>query len=59
MGSTFDNFGVKEQTVIQKTANITIQVIGEVVEQTTMDIKSKVKEALEELEYEEGVIAFG
>lgn len=59
MGSTFDNFGVKEQTVIQKTANITIQVIGEVIEQTTMDIKSKVKEALEELEYEEGVIAFG
>ena len=59
MGSTFDNFGVKEQTVIQKTANITIQVIGEVVEQTTMDIKSKIKEALEELEYEEGVIAFG
>ena len=50
---------MKEQTVIQKTANITIQVIGEVVEQTTMDIKSKVKEALEELEYEEGVIAFG
>lgn len=42
MGSTFDNFGVKEQTVIQKTANITIQVIG-----------------VEELEYEEGVIAFG
>lgn len=59
MDSTFDNFGVKEQTVIQKTANITIQVIGEVIEQTTMDIKSKVKEALEELEYEEGVIAFG
>lgn len=59
MGSTFDNFGMKEQTVIQKTANITIQVIGEVIEQTTMDIKSKVKEALEELEYEEGVIAFG
>lgn len=59
MGSTFDNFGVKEQTVIQKTANITIQVIGEVIEQTTMDIKLKVKEALEELEYEEGVIAFG
>ncbi|MFQ9696763.1 MAG: hypothetical protein ACLRY5_08035 [Zhenhengia sp.] len=59
MGSTFDNFGVKEQTVIQKTANITIQVIGEVIERTTMDIKSKVKEALEELEYEEGVIAFG
>lgn len=59
MGSTFDNFGVKGQTVVQKTANITIQVIGEVIEQTTMDIKSKVKEALEELEYEEGVIAFG
>ena len=58
VGCTFDNFGVKEQTVVQKIANITIQVIGEVAERTPMDIKAKVKEVLEELEYEEGVIAF-
>lgn len=56
---SFNNLGKQEKSVIQKVAQITIQVMGEVTEKSAMDIKAKVKEVLEELEYEEGVVSFG
>lgn len=57
--SSFNNIGLKGQQAVQKIAQITIQVMGEVNEQAALDIKAKVKEVLEELSYEEEVIAFG
>ena len=56
---SFNNLGRQEKSVVQKIAQITIQVMGEVTEKSAIDIKAKVKEVLEELEYEEGVVAFG
>ncbi|MDA3732389.1 hypothetical protein PBV87_12910 [Niameybacter massiliensis] len=62
LNQTAEFLGVNKsvtEKVAQKVANIVINVTGDTSKQSILDIKEAVKQALQELEYEEEVVSFG